>query len=480
MKWLTSGVPGLDQVLGGGIVAGSALVLAGDAGTGKTTLAQQISFANAAAEHPVIYYTALSEPNAKLVTHLEQFDFFERDRIGSQVEFIYLGELITHGNGDMSAVVAEVMRKVLEAEPVIVAIDNTATLRDYADERELRRAFYDLSGQLAYAGVTLLLVGDYPLADTQMGAEFALADSIVHLAYEAHEPVDQRWLRAVKVRHAKHLTGKHALTIDTTGCTVFPRVETLNFGEPTEVTDRIPSGIPGLDDIMGGGIGRYATCAILGPSGSGKTILSLQFIHEGLKRQEGCLYVTFQDTPNQLFKTATSFGIDLQTPQRDGRLIIHHVPSDQLNLDILAAGISQSLAGGGIRRVVIDSLGEMVVAARESERFPAYMRSLIGLIRNAGANLLVTSETTMIGPALRPAEESMFLFHNVIMMRYVELPDRIGRALNVLKMRNSEHSTQLHELHIGKHGMKIERPLPNVSGALGWSVLRATVNEPGV
>jgi circadian clock protein KaiC len=479
VKWLPTGVPGLDQVLGGGIVAGSAVILAGDAGTGKTTLAQQISFANATPEHPVIYYTALSEPNLKLVAHLEQFDFFEPGQVGSQVEFIFLADLIARGNGDMGPVVAELIRKALEVEPVIMAIDNTAMLRDYADERELRRAFYDLSGQLAYAGVTLLLVGDYALADTRMGAEFALADTIVHLAYEPHQPVDQRWLRAVKVRHAKHLTGKHALTIDATGCAVYPRMETLNFGEPTEATDRISSGVPGLDDITGGGIGRYATCAILGPSGSGKTILSLQFTHEGLKRKERCLYVSFQDTPNQLFKTATSFGIDLQTPQQSGQLIIHHVPSDQLNLDILAARINQSLAAGGIRRVVIDSLGEMVVAAREAERFPAYARSLIGLIRNAGANLLVTSETTLIGPALRPAEESMFLFHNVIMMRYVELPDRIGRALNVLKMRNSEHSAQLHELHIGPHGMVIERPFPKVAGVLGWSALRATVAEDG-
>ena len=480
MKWLTSGVPGLDQVLGGGIVAGAAVVLAGDAGTGKTTLAQQICFANATAEHPVIYYTALSEPHPKLVAHLEQFDFFEPDKIGSQVEFIYLGELITRGNGDMEPVIAEVMRKALEAEPVIVAIDNTATLRDYADERELRRAFYDLSGQLAYAGVTLLLVGDYPVEDTQVGAEFALADTIVHLAYEAHDPVDRRWLRAVKVRHAKHLTGKHALTIDTTGCTVFPRMEALNFGEAAEVTERIDSGIPGLDAVMGGGIGQYETCAVLGPSGVGKTILSLQFAYEGLNLKEKCLYVTFQDTPQQLFKTATAFGFDLRPFERDGQLIIHHVPSDQLDLDILAARLSQSLATGGIGRVVIDSLGEMVLAARESERFPAYARSLIGLIRHAGANLLVTSETTMIGPTLRPAEESMFLFHNVIMMRYVELSDSVGRALNIVKMRNSDHSRQLHQLRIGEHGMVIEHPLPGVAGVLGWSALRATVEEPRV
>jgi circadian clock protein KaiC len=305
------------------------------------------------------------------------------------------------------------------------------------------------------------------------GVEFSLADSIIQLAYQPREPVDRRWLRVVKQRGSHHLEGKHTFRINSAGFAVFPRIETLDAEPAAEVTGRVDSGVPGLDVLMGGGIGCGEATVVLGPSGIGKSILGLRFVTEGLARGERCLYVTFQDTAEQLIKMAAGFGWDLEAAHADGRLVLQHVPLGELDLDILATGIRQELADGPIHRVVIDSLAELVFAAREGERFPAFARSLTGLVRAAGATLLITSETTTLGPSPEPVGGVAFLFHNLILLRYIELDSATGRALNIVKMRNSDHRKDIHRFDIDAHGLTIGDPIEGVTGVLGWSALRA-------
>jgi circadian clock protein KaiC len=474
MRRLATGVPGLDVVLGGGLEPGSVTVLAGAPGTGKTILAQQISFANATTDHRAVYYTTLSEPHSKLVRHLEPFGFFAPKALGPQVEYIHLGDLIRNDQpGQMESLVTEVVRKTMEEEPVLVVIDSAKALRDFAGDRELRLAFYDLTSRLAHTDAALLLLGEYTPGEMAAGVEFSLADTIIQLAYEPREPLDRRWVRVIKMRGTHHLEGKHTFRIATGGVAVFPRIETIDAGEAAEVTGRMDSGIPGLDELMGGGISSGEATVILGPSGVGKTIFGLRFVAQGLTRGERCLYVTFQDTSDQLIKMAAGFGWDLGPARASGQLVVRHVPLGELDLDMLATHIREDLADGRVQRVVIDSLAEMVFAAREAERFPAYARSLAGLIRAAGASLVITSETTTLGPTAEAAGGVTFLFHNVIQLRYIELSSATGRALNIVKMRNSNHRKDLYQFEIGEAGLRIGDKLEGVTGVLGWSALRA-------
>ncbi|HET6480214.1 MAG TPA: ATPase domain-containing protein [Actinoplanes sp.] len=475
MKRLSTGVPGLDVVLGGGLEPGSVTVLAGAPGTGKTILAQQMCFANATPRHRAVYYTTLSEPHSKLVRHLDPFDFFDPAALGPRVEYLHLGDLIRDDRpGRMGPLVDEVARKAMDEDPALVVIDSAKALRDFTGERELRMAFYDLTSRLAHSASALLLIGEYTPAEMASGVEFSLADTIVHLAYEPREPIDRRWLRVVKMRGTHHLEGKHTFRITPAGFEVYPRIETLDTGTAKEVTGQTPSGIPGLDELMGGGIGTGEATVILGPSGIGKTIAGLRFVAEGIDRGERSLYVTFQDTADQLVKMAASFGWDLGAARAEGHLVVHHVPLGELDLDLLADRIRTELAQGTVHRVVIDSLAEMVFASRESDRFPAYARSLTGIIRAAGATLLITSETTALGPSPEPIGGVMFLFHNVILLRYIEMNSSTGRALNIVKMRNSDHSKDVYCLTIGADGLVVGKPLESVTGVLGWSALRTS------
>jgi len=474
---LLTGVPGLDVVLGGGLEPGSVTVLAGAPGTGKTILAQQICFANATTARRAIYYTTLSEPHSKLVRHLAPFSFFAPEKLGPEVEYIHLGDLIRNDQSSrMEPLVSEVVRKTMEEQPVVVVIDSAKALRDFAGYRELRLAFYDLTSRMAHTDAALLLLGEYTPEEMASGVEFSLADTIIQLAYEPREPVDRRWVRVIKMRGAHHLEGKHTFRITTSGAEVYPRVETLDPGQAANVTGRIDSGVPGLDSLMNGGISSGEATIILGPSGAGKTIFGLRFVTEGLLRGDRCLYVTFQDTTDQLIKMAAGFGWDLAAAQASGQLVVHHVPLGELDLDMLTSRIRSDLVDSPspVHRVVIDSLAELVSAARETERFLAYARSLTGLIRAAGATLVITSETATLGPTAEPAAGGVtFLFHNLIQLRYIELNSATGRALNIVKMRNSNHAKNLYQFEIGAQGPEIGDKLEGVTGALGWSALRA-------
>jgi circadian clock protein KaiC len=238
------------------------------------------------------------------------------------------------------------------------------------------------------------------------------------------------------------------------------------------VSGRAASGIPGLDDLMAGGTRVGDANLIMGPSGVGKTIFGLRWTAQELEEGRRCLYVTFQDTADQLSGMANTFGWDFEAARASGHLAIAHVPMGDLDLDVLADTIRAELAEHPVSRVVIDSLAELVFAAREWERFPAYMRSLIGLIRAAGSSALLTSETTANGIALQSLDELMFLFDNVIDLRYIEQEAQVGRSLNVVKMRNSPHQMTLNSFAITDHGIVVGDRLIGVTGRLGWSALR--------
>jgi circadian clock protein KaiC len=482
VRRLRTGIPRLDVVLGGGFPVGSLTVIAGAPGSGKTILAQQICFASASSEHKAIYYSTITEPPEKFISHLEVFDFFDRGALVDKVEFINLGEMLQDDKeGGLAAVVNEIVRKCVKEHPVVVVVDSAKALRDFSgSERELRTSIYQLAARIAHTDTTLVFVGEYGSDEIETAPECSLADGIVELVYESHEPMDRRWLRVRKLRSSKHLSGHHPLHISEAGVSLFVRAETIDgaLQLDSEPTGRISIGVPGLDEITHGGLPMGGSTLVLGPSGCGKTALALRFIAQGLEDGERCLYVSFQENANQLVRQAASFGWDFNSHITAGRLRIYHAGEDSLDLDIVASVVREELARAPLHRMVIDSLAEMVVAARESERFPAFARSLLGSLRAAEVSVLTTSETPSLGPTTESVDGLLFLYHNVVLLRHIEQESEVGRAVAVLKMRNSDHEKGLWTFDIGDRGFEVKSKLLGVTGLLGWSALIAREPDP--
>jgi circadian clock protein KaiC len=470
---MSTGIAGLDLVLNGGLEPGSVVVMAGSPGTGKTILAQQVCFAQATAEHRCVYYTTMSEPHSKLVRHLAEFAFYDPQALGSMVEYIHMGDFLGPAHQDgLEGLVSEIVRKTLDEEPSVVVVDSAKMLGDFADQRDLRRALYDLTGRFARTGTVLLLLGEYTAEELRTDVAFSLADGIIQLEYEAREPLDRRWLRVMKMRGGSHRSGKHTFQIGPGGVEVFPRVESLVPHPEALLSGQVRSGIPGLDDLMGGGAQQGDASLITGPSGVGKTIFGLRWLVQGVEQGENCLYVTFQDTGAQLTSVAAGFGWDLAAYRDSGQLMISYVPMGDLDLDVLATSVRSEITRHKVSRVVIDSLSELAFAAREENRFAAYMRSLVGLVRAGGSSLLLTSETSIHGLPGNSLEGLLFLFDNTIDLRYIEEDSQIGRAVHVAKMRRRAHSMSLNSVTITDHGLEVGQPLASVTGRLGWSALR--------
>jgi circadian clock protein KaiC len=476
MSRLSTGAAGLDVILGGGLPAGSLVIVAGPPGSGKTILAQQICFANATSGRRALYYTTWSEPHDKLIRHLEPFSFFAPDALGERVEFLHLAELMASDTGGLDAVSEEVLRHSFEARPAVVVIDSSKALHDVVDPDGLRRAVYDLASRVAHSDAVLILVGEYSAEETRSQPEFAVADAILQLENEARGPVDRRWLRVLKLRGGEASSGQHSFHITENGFEVFPRLESAMPRPVPTQSGRAGFGDARLDAAIGGGIPRGDSTLLAGPSGVGKTLLCLAFIAAGLEQGERCLHVSFQETETQVREKAKAAGSNWSAISGE-QLVIKQIPPVELDLDHVASVIRTELERGHVKRVVVDSLAELSFAARETERLPAYVWALGGFVRAAGGTSIFTNEIAALGQSGGLAGLS-FLFNNVFFLRYVEVESELARGLSVLKMRESDHDKGLIRFTIERDGLVFADKIDQVSGMLGWSALSSGGSEP--
>ena len=465
MRRLSTGSKDLDLIMGGGLPIGSLVVLAGAPGTGKSILAQQMCFTNAANGGKAIYYSTLSESHSKVLNYLEQFSFFDSNAIGNGVRLNSLSSMLDDG---LSAVATEILRAAREEEASFVVVDSAKVIRGSADKDVFRRFMYEVASLFAHTESVLLFVGEYTTQELESSTEFSIADGIVQLANEPKGAFDERWLRVLKMRGSAHLGGRHSLEIGSDGIRVFPRLEATATVNAPAAQRRTSIGVPELDELMGGGMREGDTTLVMGPSGAGKTTLALRFIAQGLSQGERCLYLSFQENEDQLALKADSFGWEFNSARKDGRLTLSHLAPVELNLDRVSELVRTELASGPTRRVVIDSLAELEFAASHTTRLPAYTWKLAKLIRSAGASLIITNEAASLGlPLAGSVSEHAFLFHNVLLLRYFELESEMRRALHVLKMRDSAHDKAALQFEVDEAGFHILQRLESVEGVLG-------------
>ena len=444
-----------DLVLGGGLPANSINIVMGQPGTGKTIFAEQLLFHNASADRPIVYVSTLSEPMSKMVSYVQRFSYFKADKLGSEIQYEDIGPLLS--SDGLAALVPWLTRLIKNTSPKIIVIDSFRAIHDLATSvPETRRMVSDLAGLLSAYDTTTLLLGEYTNEDIQRYPEFAVSDSIIQLARQALGTRDERYLRVLKLRGSSYREGQHAFRITDDGIALYPRLISPRVAESyVPRSDRASLGVPGLDDMLDGGVWAGTTTLLVGPTGSGKTTVALHFALEGVARKEPTLFVNFQENPAQLARSFSNLGADMKAAKSGGLEFMYASPVE-LQIDSIVVGIFERIRGGTIRRVVIDAVGDLVTAASDTQRLHDYLYSLAQHFAVNGVTSLLTFESGLSTSGTMEMHEQRFSYmsDNVLGIA-LGGEERTRRTIRVIKTRHSAHDPVVRELDLGVGGARV-------------------------
>ncbi|MEQ8960830.1 MAG: ATPase domain-containing protein [Coleofasciculus sp. C2-GNP5-27] len=480
---IPTNIPGLDSILAGGFPELSINIITGSPGAGKTIFSQQLIYTNATPTQKALYLTTLSEPPIKMLYYLQQFDFFDRDKVGEQVIYLDIGEVIR--DRGLEETLNAILNYVQQYKPAIVGIDSFKAINDMVQDPVQARKFgYDLSVRLTTWAVTTLLVGEYTEDEIEQQPIFAIADSIIRMQYQPLGLHYQRYINVLKLRGCDYFSGMHPFKINNAGLRVYPRIKLSITAPPASLqTGRVSTGIIGLDQMLAGGFPAGSATMVAGGAGTGKTLLGLNFITTGIKENEPGVIVSFQENPQQLQQIADSFNWNLLRLAAEDQLIhLYHSPVE-IQPDIHAAYILDAVEKIGAKRVLLDSIKDIEIATPDKVRYKDYIYALVNQLKLQGITIIMNHEIPELFGDFQVSEYGVsFIADNVILLRYVELSGEMGRAINIMKMRGSQHSKEIRRFEINDTGLLIGDMMTAQTGILtGLPILTAiphsTIND---
>lgn len=471
IRKLQTGVPGLDAVLGGGLPEYSFNLIAGGPGDGKTTLAHQIMFANATVERPALYFTVLGEPTLKMLRYQRQFSFFRPGLAGSAIQFINLSEAVMEG--DLSEVLQRIVSEVERARPGMVVVDSFRTVGAGASFNKQSTISLDqfiqrLAVHLTSWEVTSFLLGEYAEQE-QRSPVFTVADGILWLSQATDQNSVVRKLQVIKTRGQAPMPGLHTFRITDAGLQIFPRIPEQTSKRTLRKRERLSTGVPGLDEMLGGGIFAGHAVMLSGPAGSGKSTIATQFMVEGLRKGETGVIAVFEEYPEQYVARADAGGLDIGEMVRAGKLDLIYLRPLDLSVDEALSAILESVERLGAKRVVIDSLSGFEVALAPTFRkdFRESLYRLVGTLTATGVTMFMTAEVVEGFSDVRFTNERVsFVTDEIIIQRYVEIEGALQRVMAVIKMRGSDHSHELRTYEVTAKGVVVGGALTQYEGIM--------------
>jgi circadian clock protein KaiC len=453
-----TGIPGLDEVLGGGLFQSGVYIVRGVPGVGKTTLGNHLAFEHVRTGGRAVYATLLSESHGRLLAFLQAFSFFEPAAVGRSLQYLNgYGAIEKEGLTGFLKLVRTIVR---DARATLLVVDGMMTAATIAhSELEYKKFVQELQTWVELVGCTVVVLTS--AREAELRPEYTMVDGIVELDYPEFGSRRVRELTVTKLRGTSYLEGRHTYDITSAGIAVFPRVE-ARFGRTKQERapdgDRAGLGDRGLDRLIAGGLARGSTTLLIGSSGAGKTILGLQFLGAGLADGERALHLGFYEDPTLTVATGDRLGFRFGEHAASGALECVWLPMAEGIIDRIGDYLVTALARTGARRVVVDGLQALSNVAR-AERLAGAWGALAQELRSRGVTMLITAEThqLFVRELEVPVPGMSAAVDNILYLGQVERGADIARVMAVLKTRDRAHARTLVNYEVTERGLRAGR-----------------------
>jgi circadian clock protein KaiC len=452
LERISTGVPGLDSLIEGGIPKGSTLMVVGNSGSGKTILCSHFLYDGLTAKEEKGIYISFSESKAQFYANIKtlgmDFDKFER-----QTRFAFLDFASLTKDGIQDAL-EEILATIRTINPKRVILDSFSAISlAFEHQSEARTTIHVLLGKILRSeGITSILVMEIPYGKENMGSgiEESVVDGIIQLDHR-EDNVLPIILRVFKMRGTSINREPHVCTISKNGMILYPKQGLRLTYAPSE--ERIFSGIPSLDERIGSGFIKDTTTAIIGTSGTGKSTFAFQYIAEGVRKGEPGVFYSLEENADGIRMMAKGYGYNVTELENNGLSILLGSVEDD-NPDALIANLAAEIKRTKAKRLVIDSLSAFESKYKNDMYIIA--RRLISLIQEHHLTAVITILTTQKSGFELSGLGLTSLLQNIILLRFVEIQGRMKRILAILKMRGTEHDESILEFRISsENGARI-------------------------
>jgi len=466
------GVVGFDELIPGGIHAGSSYLIQGAPGTGKTTFGLQFIWEGVNRYKQKGVVVTLEEFPEQLYRDAASFGWdFKELESQDMVRILFTSARVCASERGLE-VIRQAVKEVGAGRVYVDSVSNIKAL--FERESDARNAVYSLVSTLKGMGVTSLLA-----TESAPGAvEEHIVDGIVRLGYEPWLTRGRiRTVEVVKTRGQYHRPGVHTFEITGNGIVVYPRLEVVEDVAEDWGKERVSVGVGGLDRLLSGGVLRGSAMLVSGATGVGKTVLGLQFLCSGARKGERGLFVSLEERPTEVMRLAARFGFGIEDAVERGLLrFLYRVPAD-VDFNELACAIKREFKHYGIRRMVFDSVSTLSVRIPEEHQFRNMVYLLVDYAKSCGVTTLLTDEThELLGERLTTRGISSVV-DTAIIMRYVELNSRIERVLTVLKSRGTAHSRDIVFYRITDKGIEVGEVLGAVTGIMQGAPTKSDIGK---
>ena len=468
----TTGVPGLDDILHGGLPSGQMYLVEGDPGTGKTTIALQFIIEGARLGERTLYVT-LSESKAELeaaaASHgwslegVEMVEFVPEEAALSAED----SYTVFHPNEvELASTIKKLIEEIERVKAVRVVLDSLSEFRLLAVEPvKYRRQLLALKRYFAGRGMTTLLLDDKSGESLDVQLQ-SIAHGVLRLQKNPRSyGITRRQVEVLKIRGSGFREGLHDYSIGAGGLFVYPRLvaaeHTSDFKE-----EYLPGGLDALDAMFGGGVARGSSTLVIGPTGVGKSSIILQFAIAATQRGERTVIYLFDESTRTARIRGESLGLQVNEQVEAGHLVMKQVDPAELSPGEFIAEVRRAVVEDGARVIVLDSLNGFIHAMTGESDLALQLHELLTFLGARGvATFLVLTQHGFVGD-VRTQVDISYLADNVLLMRYFEVKGAVRRAFSVMKKRVGEHETAIRELSLGASGIRIGEPLIRFRGIM--------------